>query len=142
LKVVRHIIVSSAETISAFNTEFEPVNLHHPTAAAAAGFFSSLSESDSDVYRRKSNLKAEVESSFTIFQVQVLSSRRFQLGFDRVNLHRPTEESAVRPLSGATAVGGGVARNFFDPFSTGKLAAAFNTAAKSRAAPAAKPTLV
>jgi len=35
------------------------------------------------------NLKAEVESSYQSL-VAIARSRRFQLSFDRVNLHRPT----------------------------------------------------
>jgi len=34
LKAVHHILASSAETIGAFNTGFDTVNLHRPTAAA------------------------------------------------------------------------------------------------------------
>ena len=37
------------------------------------------------------NLKAEVESSISHFSFNTLSSRRFQLRFDRVNLHRLTQ---------------------------------------------------
>jgi len=33
-----------------------------------------------------------MRKQFIIFQFQTLSSRRFQRGFDRVNLHRPTQE--------------------------------------------------
>jgi len=40
----------------------------------------------------KLNLKAKVESSISLFQFQVLGSRRFQHGFDRVNVHRPTDQ--------------------------------------------------
>jgi hypothetical protein len=36
------------------------------------------------------NLKAKVESSLTYFSLKALSDRRFQLGFDRVNVHWPT----------------------------------------------------
>jgi hypothetical protein len=44
------------------------------------------------VWRRKLNSKAEVESSTSqlSFKRLVPASRRFQLGFDRVKLHRPT----------------------------------------------------
>ena len=35
-------------------------------------------------------IETENSKQFIIFQFQVLSSRRFQLGFDRVNLHRLT----------------------------------------------------
>jgi hypothetical protein len=42
--------------------------------------------------------QVEIESvllkQFTIFQFQALSSRRFQRGFDRVSLHRPTMAKA------------------------------------------------
>jgi len=32
MKAVYHIIVSSAEAVGGFNTDFHSVNLHHPTA--------------------------------------------------------------------------------------------------------------
>ena len=40
--------------------------------------------------RRKLKSKAKLESSSSYFSFKALSSRRFQLGFDRVDLHRPT----------------------------------------------------
>jgi len=39
-------------------------------------------------------LKAKLESSSSYFRFNTLSSRRFQHGFDRVNLHRPTFAAA------------------------------------------------
>jgi len=42
-----------------------------------------------------------------ILQFQALSSRRFQLGFDRVNLHRPTLSSAASGGGGRGGGGGG-----------------------------------
>jgi hypothetical protein len=42
------------------------------------------------IYRRKLNLKAEFESSISHLGFNTLSSRRFQLVLDRVNLHRLT----------------------------------------------------
>ena len=42
------------------------------------------------VQRRKLSLKAEVESGISHFSFNPLSSRRFQLRFDRVNLDRTT----------------------------------------------------
>ena len=44
--------------------------------------------------RRKLKLKAEVESSISHFSFNTHRSRRFQRGFDRVNLHRPTMDRA------------------------------------------------
>jgi len=41
--VFHHIVVSSAETIGAFNTGFDTVNLHRPTAAEAATGFAAVS---------------------------------------------------------------------------------------------------
>ena len=35
LKAVHHILVSSADTIGAFNTDFDTVNLHRPTLTIA-----------------------------------------------------------------------------------------------------------
>jgi hypothetical protein len=48
------------------------------------------------VYRRQLNLKANLESSLSYFSFKrlLITYRRYQRGFDRVNLHRPTE--AVR----------------------------------------------
>jgi hypothetical protein len=46
------------------------------------------------VQRRKLNLKAEFESSRSHLSFNTLSSGRFQLGFDRVNLHRSTTVAA------------------------------------------------
>jgi hypothetical protein len=42
------------------------------------------------LYRPKLKLKANFESSSSHISFQALSSRQFQLGFDRVKLHRPT----------------------------------------------------
>jgi hypothetical protein len=42
------------------------------------------------VKRRKLDLKAALESRISHLSFNTLRSRRFQLGFDRVNLHRPT----------------------------------------------------
>jgi hypothetical protein len=55
LKVVHHILPSSAETIGAFNKDFDNVNLHRPTWIHA-------SVSATSVYRRKMKSKAEFES--------------------------------------------------------------------------------
>ena len=49
-----------------------------------------LARSLPSVKRRNLNLKPKLESSSSYFSCQALSSRRFQRGFDRVNLHRPT----------------------------------------------------
>jgi len=43
-----------------------------------------------DVKRRKSNSKAKLERSLSHFLFQALRSRRFQRGFHRDKLHRPT----------------------------------------------------
>ena len=39
------------------------------------------------------NLKAKFESGLSYFSFKRFSSRRFQSGFDRVNLHRLTKDS-------------------------------------------------
>jgi hypothetical protein len=44
----------------------------------------------SHVVAAQVELKAEIENSVSHFSFSTLSSMRFQLGFDRVNLHRPT----------------------------------------------------
>jgi hypothetical protein len=36
-------------------------------------------------------IESNVKNQFISFQFHALNSRRFQHGFDRVNLHRPTE---------------------------------------------------
>jgi hypothetical protein len=36
LKAVYHLLVSSAETIGTFNTDFDTVNLHRPTVGLSA----------------------------------------------------------------------------------------------------------
>jgi len=48
---------------------------------------------------RKLNLKAQVESTISQLHFQAPSSRRFQRGFDRVKLHRPTLKLMRRPSS-------------------------------------------
>jgi hypothetical protein len=53
LKTVYHIIVSSAETIGAFNTGFEPVIGHGPTMRPAV------------LYGRKLRLQAAVQRNLT-----------------------------------------------------------------------------
>ena len=57
------------------------------------------------MYRRNLNLKATFESGSSIVQFQALSSRRFQRGFDRVNLHRPTSMDATRASCEACSQG-------------------------------------
>ena len=42
------------------------------------------------MWRRKLMSKAKFESSSIMFQCLALTSRRFERGFDRVKLHRPT----------------------------------------------------
>ena len=51
------------------------------------------------MWRRKLNSKAELESNSFIFQFQALSSRRFQRGFDRVNLHHPTSACSANLMA-------------------------------------------
>ena len=51
--------------------------------------------SGAEVQRRKLNLKPKFESSPSYSSFKRLSSRRFQLGFHRVTLHRLTEGSTA-----------------------------------------------
>jgi hypothetical protein len=44
--------------------------------------------------------KAEVESGSSHFSFNTLGSRRFQLGFDKVNLHRPTPSMSAYLVTG------------------------------------------
>jgi hypothetical protein len=56
------------------------------------------------VQRRNLNLKAKSESSISTLWLQALSSRRFQLGFQRVSLHRPTREvNSVRKFRNSSS---------------------------------------
>ena len=46
------------------------------------------------LWRRKLKSKAKLESRMSYFRFKALSSRRFQLGFHRFNLHRLTLRAA------------------------------------------------
>jgi len=54
--------------------------------------------------RRNLNLKAKLESSPSYFTFNTLSSRRFQRGCDRVDLHRPALSSTQAKRSRRSAM--------------------------------------
>jgi hypothetical protein len=100
--------------MGAFNTGFETINLHRPTRrfstsriapgelwcctwrravrASALRRRRAASTARASVWRRRLNVKAKVESGSSHFSVKRLfpASRRFQQGFHRVKLQRPT----------------------------------------------------
>jgi len=49
------------------------------------------------------NLKAKFEGDSSNFSLKALRFRRFQVGFDRVNLHRPALDSAAAAAASAAA---------------------------------------
>jgi len=57
------------------------------------------------VQRRKLNLKAKIESSSSFVVFQALRIRRFQCGFDRVNLHHLTLGGAAAMSMSITSCG-------------------------------------
>jgi hypothetical protein len=61
------------------------------------------------VYRRKWDLNAKLESSLSHFIFNTLSSRRFQRGFDRVNLHHPALDWRRASMHAARDLGRGSA---------------------------------
>jgi len=76
LKAFYDILVSSAETIGAFNAGFDTVNLHRPTTATAK------LTSAAAAYRRKLKLTAKLETSSITIQSQALKPGAFNTGFN------------------------------------------------------------
>jgi len=57
-----------------------------------------LAISAATLQRRKLNLKATFESGSSRISFKAFNFRRFQRGFDRVNLHRPTSRAAASTM--------------------------------------------
>jgi len=70
-KAVYHILVSRAETVGAFNTDFDTVNLHRPT-------------------------KLDFKAGYHILVSSAETRRAFNSGFDTVKLHRPTTSQVMK----------------------------------------------
>jgi hypothetical protein len=83
LKAVHHILVSSAESRRAFNSDFDTGSLHRPTSHACTVTLSR-------VYRRTLQLKAKLKAAHQVLISSADCRRhaRCQLGFETVNLHR------------------------------------------------------
>jgi hypothetical protein len=86
LKAVRHVKVSSAETIGAFNTGSDTGNLHRPTTAmplcphAKMVFSLNVPRADPLMKRRILNLKANFKSSSSGFSFKRLFPGAFDVG--------------------------------------------------------------